>query len=335
MIGLRCVGQKVRMGTAVRMASSKTVGFVGIGHMGSKMAYNISQDCLGADEPVLVYDRDMALVESAVSSSNGMLAAATMEDISSKCDVVFSMLPNDVAVTSVSEELIKNGKDGMTHVSCSTVSPVTSRRLAEEFKAVNKTLVAAPVFARPDGVAKKQCVWMIAGADAGRELASSYLSHSGRVVDYGADTGASNIVKLCGNFMIASTIEAVSESMALAEKHGVDRESVMKLLSTSIFDCLIYKGYGDRVSTRDHRPGGFSLELGFKDVKLVHETAQQADVPMPFCSTLVDRFTSAKARGRGDFDWSAIGLSVAEDAGIDVRVDVKRNREQVDKGETY
>lgn len=322
----------------VRNASSvrkDKVGFVGVGHMGSKMAFNISQDCLGDQEAVMVYDRNSEIVESAVSSSNGMLVGASMDEIMSECDVVFSMLPNDLAVSSVCAELLEKGKEGMTHISCSTVSPVTSRRLADEFRAANKTLVAAPVFARPDGVAKKQCVWMIAGDEKGRAIAEHYLSHSGRVVDYGADTGASNIVKLCGNFLIASTIEAVSESMALAEKHGVDRESVMELLSSSIFDCLIYKGYGDRVSTRDHRPGGFSLELGLKDVKLVHETAQQADVPMPFCSTLVDRFTSSKARGRGDFDWSAIGLSVAEDAGIDVKKDVDWNRERVDRGETY
>ena len=110
-------------------------------------------------------------------------------------------------------------------------------------------------------------------------------------MDYGDDVGASNVVKLCGNFLIASTIgmyivhswslpysiasfclfiftniiitittasnittiESISEAMALAEKHNVDRQAVMQMLSGSIFDCLIYKGYGQRVSERDHR----------------------------------------------------------------------------------
>lgn len=95
--------------------------------------------------------------------------------------------------------------------------------------------------------------------------------------------------------------------MVLAEKHGVDRKEVMKLLSSTIFDCLIYKvlillnskirnfliaffqGYGQRVSERDHRSGGFSLELGAKDVQLVQQAAQEGNVPMPFLSTLLDR----------------------------------------------
>lgn len=61
--------------------------------------------------------------------------------------------------------------------------------------------------------------------------------------------------------------------------------------------------------------GGFSLELGMKDVTLVKKAATDKQVPMPFLSVLLDRYTSAKAKGRADFDWSAIGINVAEDAG--------------------
>ena len=60
---------------------------------------------------------------------------------------------------------------------------------------------------------------------------------------------------------------------------------------------------------------------------------------MPFLSVLLDRYTSAKAKGRSDFDCSAIGLSVAEDAGIDVSDDVAddvaRTRKDVDEGNLY
>lgn len=123
--------------------------------------------------------------------------------------------------------------------------------------------------------------------------------------------------------------------MTLAEKRDVDPKAVMNLLSSTIFDCLIYKGYGNRVSQRDHRPGGFSLELGLKDVTLVQQAARAADAPMPFLSVLMDRYTSAKAKGRGKFDWSAIGLNIAEDAGIDVAKDVARNVKDIEDGRTY
>jgi hypothetical protein len=70
-------------------------------------------------------------------------------------------------------------------------------------------------------------------------------------------------------------------------------------------------------------------------VSLVSQAAREANVPMPVLSVLLDRYVSSKAKGRADFDWSAIGLAVAEDAGIDVSKDVARNRKDIDEGNTY
>jgi 3-hydroxyisobutyrate dehydrogenase-like beta-hydroxyacid dehydrogenase len=282
---------------------------------------------------LLVFDANVDVAER-VANCAAIARASSLEEIANGCDVVFSMLPNDHAVQGVSDELMK-GLRCTFHISCSTISPVTSRSLAKDFEKRSKVFVASPVFARPDGIAKRQATWLVAGDSKGRAVASEMLQSSGKVIDYGPDVGASNVVKLCGNFLIAASIEAISESMALAEKHGVDRVAVMNMLSSSIFDCLIYKGYGHRVSMRDHRPGGFSLGLGLKDCTLVNEAARQADVPMPFLSVLLDRYTASKAKGRSDFDWSAIGLSVAEDAGIDVSKDIDRNRKDVESGRFF
>ena len=148
-------------------------------------------------------------------------------------------------------------------------------------------------------------------------------ANSNGVFRFGEDPGAGNVVKVCGNFLIASTLEACGEALSLAEKSGLDRQAVMSMLNSTIFDCLIYKGYGNRVAQRSHVPGeplvgpGFALDLGLKDVSLALDVAAKVQAPMPFASTLRDRFTAASARGRGAMDWSAIGLSISEDAGVD------------------
>jgi len=318
--------------------SDETIGFIGLGHMGSKMVANMVRD----GKKLLVFDNSADAVSKVINAKDNkgkVFAAKAVGDIGAQCSVVFSMLPNDKAVTAVSESLISgrgtSKNSSFVHISCSTISPVTSRGLAKHYNTLGVSFIASPVFARPDGISKRQATWMIAGDEAGRKIASELLHSSGNCVDYGNDTGASNVVKLCGNFLIAASIESISEAMALSEKHGVNRQEVMKMLSSSIFDCLIYKGYGQRVSERDHRPGGFSLELGLKDCTLVKQAATEVDVPMPFLSVLLDRYTSAKAKGRKDFDWSAIGLSVAEDAGIDVSKDVARTEKDIKDGNLY
>ena len=89
------------------------------------------------------------------------------------------------------------------------------------------------------------------------------------------------------------------------------------MLSGTIFDCLIYRGYGQRIAQRDHRPGGFSLDLGYKDMALVRDTAQRSKVPMPFASLLHDRFlASVNKKGRKGLDWSAVALAISEEAGF-------------------
>ncbi|ETO19851.1 6-phosphogluconate dehydrogenase [Reticulomyxa filosa] len=91
-----------------------------------------------------------------------------------------------------------------------------------------------------------------------------------------------------------------------------------QFFSETIFNCLIYKGYGDRVSGKNHIPwkdAHFALHLGHKDINLVLETANQTNVPMPVANLLHDRFLSAMAQGWHDLDWSAIALNSLQDVG--------------------
>jgi 3-hydroxyisobutyrate dehydrogenase-like beta-hydroxyacid dehydrogenase len=92
------------------------------------------------------------------------------------------MLPNDAVVESISRSLLNSSKGkSLTHVSCSTVSPATAKAIAKKYADENKIYVSAPVFARPDGIQKKQAIWMVSGDAAGRKTAASLLNSSGRV----------------------------------------------------------------------------------------------------------------------------------------------------------
>ena len=154
---------------------------------------------------------------------------------------------------------------GSVHVGCSTVSPQAARAVAAVHDANGSVYVSAPVFARPDGMALGQATIPVSGpAEGCARIVPLLEATSTGVFEFGDDVGAANVVKLGGNFLIASAIEAMAESMALAEANGVDRVAMMQMLNSTIFDCLIYKGYGQRVSERDHLPypdAHFALEL--------------------------------------------------------------------------
>jgi 3-hydroxyisobutyrate dehydrogenase-like beta-hydroxyacid dehydrogenase len=124
------------------------------------------------------------------------------------------------------------------------------------------------------------------------------------------------VVKLSGNFLIATVLESLAEVLAFARKSGVDAGALMEFLTSSLFNAPVYKVYGELIAESKHEPAGFLLPLGLKDVRLVLQAAEAVSVPMPIASVLRDRFLTAMARGNQDKDWSVIGRVAAEDAGL-------------------
>eukprot|EP00298_Acanthocystis_sp_HF-20_P028514 c7267_g1_i1.p1 GENE.c7267_g1_i1~~c7267_g1_i1.p1 ORF type:complete len:312 (-),score=144.38 c7267_g1_i1:13-948(-) len=302
--------------------SGKEIGLVGLGAMGKPMCKNL----LDAGYQVTVFDIDTKSVELVVSW--GAKSASSPKAVCEIAEDVVTIVPNDAVLKKVvcdPETGLIHSLKGV-HISCSTIHPDTSRELAKIHSENSSSYVGAPIFARADGLAKKLASFVVGGKNESVEKILPILeSNSNGIFRFGEDPGAGNVVKLCGNFMIACAIESSAEALSLAEKSGVDRVKMMDMLSSTIFDCLIYKGYGMRTAHREHIPGqplvgpGFQLSLGLKDITLAQDVAHKVESPMPFASVLHDRFLASKAQGRGEMDWSAIALMTSEEAGIDVQ----------------
>lgn len=335
------------------------LGLIGAGNLGLPFALRALQ----AGRRVVIYDKCESAVARAVGE--GAQAARSIDSLLSELlatadcapATVVSIVPNDAALRNVSDSLLTAAISASltgassarpVHISCSTVSPATSRAMSAAHVAAGVDFVAAPIFARPENMRSGEASFVVAGDNAAAlALATEALTCAGkshtpvfahlrhshfsshappssppprpppnsmcaapteRIFHFGDDPGAANAAKLSGNLLIACAIEGMAESLALAESEGVERQKLMEMLSSTIFDCAIYRGYGARVAQRDHRPGGFSLTLGLKDVSLALETAHRQGLPLPFGSILRDRFLSAAQAGHSDLDWSALGL---------------------------
>jgi len=135
------------------------------------------------------------------------------------------------------------------------------------------------------------------------------------VFDFGEDPGAANVVKLAGNFMILSAVEAFAEALTFAQKSGVGRDAPVGMLTSTIFACPFYQNYGAMLAGEDYSKVGFKLRLALKDIALVLNTAATSQTPLPIASLLRDRLLSAMAHGRGEMDMTAMALGVGQDAG--------------------
>jgi 3-hydroxyisobutyrate dehydrogenase-like beta-hydroxyacid dehydrogenase len=295
------------------------IGFIGLGHMGRAMAGNL----LKAGYRLHVYNRTPE--KAAPLVAQGATLMSHPSDTAERGGIVLTMLADDHTVESAvfgETGILERLGPGGIHLSMSTVSPATARRLAEHHSRYQTAYVAAPVFGRPEAAAAKKLWISLSGPHAAKDRVKPILGALGQgVFDFGEEPGAANVVKLAGNFLLASAIEALAEALTLAEKNGVDRMKLASMLSQTLFACPAYQTYGEAIAQERYQPAGFLMSLGLKDITLVLQTAAASAMPMPLASLLHDRFLSAVAQGGAELDWAAVASDVARSAGLSRKKD--------------
>jgi len=288
------------------------IGFIGLGQMGVAMAANL----LRAGHETTVYNRTRAKAEALASAG-----AKVADRIADACrgEAVFTMLADDEAVEAAvygDGGVLANLKKSAIHISSSTISVALSKRLAADHARAGQRYVAAPVFGRPEAAEAANLFVVAAGEpDALRSVAPLFDAIGQRTFPVSDAAEAANLVKLSGNFLIASVIESLGEAMALVSKGGVDKNQYLDVMTSTLFGAPIYKTYGKLIADEKFEPPGFAAPLGLKDVRLALAAGDELQVPLPLASLLRDRFLTLLANGGDKLDWSAVGGLAAKDAG--------------------
>jgi 3-hydroxyisobutyrate dehydrogenase-like beta-hydroxyacid dehydrogenase len=290
------------------------VGFVGLGNMGHGMASNL----LKAGHELVVYNRTPAKAEPL--RSQGARVARTPREAAKGAEAVFTMLSDDHAVEAAvfgDDGLLGGLEKGAIHLSSSTLSVALSERMSEAHARAGQGYVAAPVFGRPEAAEAKQLWVLAAGAKAEVERCRPLLEAVGRgLTVLGEKASAANVVKLSGNFLIASMMEALGEAFALTRKAGIEPQVFLEVFQSVFARSPIFERYAGAIAEAKFEPAGFALRLGLKDLGLVLQAAGSAEVPMPLASLLRDHFLEGTARGLGEKDWAALATLAAERAGL-------------------
>ena len=288
------------------------VGFIGLGHMGHPMAANLVK----AGHKVRVWNRSREKAQDLIAA--GATLAATPAEVA-QAGVVITMLADDGAVNAVVEGetgLAVGLPQGGLHVSMSTISYALSQHLAACHAGHGQKFVAAPVFGRPEAAQAAKLFVAAAGPGDQIDRAEPLFAALGqRLFRIGEEPPKANVVKLCGNFMILCAIEAMAQAMTLAGKAGVEKSTLLEVLTGSLFDAPAYRTYGEILTKERFRPAGFPAPLGLKDMRLAGAAAEELRAPMPFLGVIRDHLLEIIALEGEDIDWSALALAVRRNAG--------------------
>lgn len=289
------------------------VGIIGTGRMGEAIAEKLISEGF----KLKMYNRTPEKAQP-LAQMGGQLVSSIEEF--RNVPTAITMVSDDGALLDVAAGaggLVEAMGVGGIHIAMSTVDPRTIRRLAQTHLDAGQWLVSAPVFGTPADVRGGEAVVCVGGHDRAKEAVRTVLQCvSKRVFDVGRMPERANLVKLTGNFMIASAIEALSEAYALAEKNGVSPETIAEIMCGTIFGGAVYGGYGSIMAENQYDKVGFTLRLALKDLSLIDDLSMRSRVPLPLANVVRERLLARMAKGSDDDDWATLALEARESAGL-------------------
>jgi 3-hydroxyisobutyrate dehydrogenase-like beta-hydroxyacid dehydrogenase len=290
------------------MAANPTIGFIGLGSLGTPIAENI----LERGHRLIVYNRTDS--KTIALKKQGATVAGSVQSLAEQSEIIFSIVSDDVALKSVvqsADGILAGAKKGSVHISMSTILPATAKELHDLHQKNQMHYLAAPVFGRPEAARARKLNFAISGEEGIRKASESILRDAGAagIWEFGDAPDAANKIKLCGNFMIAAAIEAMGETISLARESGIDPGTMWEMFTKTMFTAPIYINYGKIILDKKFEPAAFTAKLGLKDLKLVLEHASGVRQPLPLGDLLRNNLEALVETGKENMDWSAMFLA--------------------------
>jgi 3-hydroxyisobutyrate dehydrogenase len=275
--------------------------------MGGGMAANLAK----AGHEVRAFDLSEEALARAVEA--GCARAASAAEAVTGAEAVVTMLPAGRHVAGVYEaDVFPNAAPGTLLLDCSTIDVATARANIEASTAKGLVAVDAPVSGGIAAANAGTLTFMVGGTDEGFARAQPILAKMGKAVIHAGDAGAGQAAKICNNVLLGASMIATCESLALAQKLGLDPQKFFDIASVSSGQCWSLTSYaplpgvGPTTPADNGYKGGFAAALMLKDLRLAMEAAQSVDADVPMGSRareLYEAFVAADKDGR---DFSAI-----------------------------
>ncbi len=252
------------------------VGFIGLGNMGKPMALNL----MAAGHEVNGFD-------TAPVEAEGLHILSTASEAAKGADVVITMLPNGAILRSVAETVLPAMSAGAVFLDCSTVDVDSARAVAAMAEEANVIPLDAPVSGGIGGASAGTLTFMVGGSEAGFEKAKPLFDIMGQKAVHCGPSGNGQAAKICNNMILGATMIVTCEAFALADKLGLDRQSMFDVVSTSSGYSWTMNAYcpapgigPTSPSDNGYKPG-FAAELMLKDLRLSQQAAEMVDADTP------------------------------------------------------
>lgn len=284
------------------MPEKEKVGFIGLGRMGRPMALNIAR----AGYPLTVYNRTPA--KAAPLAEVGATIVDSPAKVAQASQVVITMLSDSAALRAVTlgpDGVVNHLQPNAVLIDMSTVDPDTSREVALAVQSRGAHMLDAPVSGGTSLAEQGILSIMVGGDEAVHERVRALLLTMGNRTTHVGPNGAAAAMKLAVNIVAGVTMEVLAESVILAERAGIARETAVEVLANSAVASPLLK-YKSAQLLEPLGPATFTAVLMQKDLTLALALARQLGVPLPATAASNEMLTITRGLGLGDYDFAAV-----------------------------
>ncbi|MPZ38372.1 MAG: 3-hydroxyisobutyrate dehydrogenase [Rhizobiales bacterium] len=303
------------------------IGFVGLGNMGLPMARNL----IRAGHAVTGYDLNIAASDK--FAAVGGVAATALDMACMGADVVITMLP---ARKEVREAYLARGgilasaPEGALLVDASSVDVETARAVAAAAQVNELSMVDAPVSGGVPAAEAGSLTFMVGGSDRTFERAKPILEAMGTTIFHAGGVGDGQAVKICNNMILGVSMIAVAEAFLLANKLGIDPQTLFDIASKASGQCWAMTSCCPVPGPVPSAPANYGYQAGLtaammlKDLKLAQEAAKVSGAKSPIGAAATALYALYVEQGSAQSDFSGIiqflrGPEKAKDQGMPVK----------------
>ena len=289
------------------------IGFIGLGRMGRPMASNLCRKGFR----LVVFDIDRAPMRAL--EQVGARGAHTIAEVAAG-DAVLTMLPDSAIVTEVvagSDGVLAHARPGTLVVEMSTIDPRVTDELAAAARAKTCGFVDAPVGRLASHAERGESLFMVGATEEHFAQVKPLLEAMGTTIHHCGAVGTGIRTKLVNNYLAIISCQLNAEALALSQRFGLSLEKSLEVIAgTTATNGQLKTNWPSKVLRGDTEPG-FTIDLAHKDLTLIVEAANAARVPVPIAATAREAFSTARGRGHGGKDFSAMVDVLCDIAGID------------------
>jgi 2-hydroxy-3-oxopropionate reductase len=276
----------------------------------------MARNLLKAGYPLVVHSRSRGPVDEIARA--GAKVGSSPRDVAAQSDVLITMLPNspDVELVALGRDgIIEGARSGLLFVDMSTISPIVTKKVGEALAAKSVKMLDAPVSGGEKGAVDGALSIMVGGDKAVFDAVLPIFQAMGKTITHLGPLGFGGFTKLANQIIVAVNLTALAEALTLAKKAGLDRELTLTALAGGLAGsrCLDQKKPNYLADT--YNPG-FKIDLHFKDLGLIMESARALGVPLPTTAVVQELFSALRVRGRGGLDHSGVITLLEDFAGL-------------------